>query len=141
MSRFVRKPVFRVSARLYSIKIWLEAINFGFRKTCRQIKGVDQLCGKTAQLISAIVLAYAKAGFLITRLTFLNSDVLQRRIFFSSLFCSKHRIMGTHIRNNPLHCSQLLSELLVFELSFVNIGLCLFACAMKVLIQFEMQNI
>ena len=46
-----------------------------------------------------------------------------------------------HIRNNPLHCSQLLSELLVFELNFVNIGLCLFACAIKVIIQFQMQNI
>ena len=32
-----------------------------------------------------------------------------------------------HIRNNHLHCSQLLSELLVFELNFVNIGLCLLA--------------
>ena len=26
--------------------------------------------------------------------------------------------MGTHIPNNPLHCSQLLSELLEFELNF-----------------------
>ena len=91
----------------------------------------------TAQLISAIVLAYAKAGFLITRLIFLNWDVLQRRIFFLFNFALKR----THIRNNPLQCSQLLSELQVFELNFVNIGLCLFACAMKVLIQFEMQNI
>ena len=62
-------------------------------------------------------------------------------IFFLFNFALKHRIVGTHIRTNPLHCSQLLSELLVFELNFVNIGLCLFACAMKVIIQFHIQNI
>ena len=63
------------------------------------------------------VLAYAKEGFLMTRLIFLNWGVLHRRTFFSLNFALKHRIVSTHIRNYHLHCSQLLSELLVFELN------------------------
>ena len=75
-----------------------------------------------------------------TLLIFLNWGVLQRCTFVLLNFALKHRIkiVGTHIHNNPLHCSQFLSELLVFELNFVNIGLCLFSCAMKVIIQFQM---
>ena len=69
---------------------------------------------------------------------FKQGCITEAYIFFLLNFDLKHRIVGTHIRNNPLHCSQLLSELLVFELNFVNIGLCLFDCAMKVLIQLEM---
>ena len=72
---------------------------------------------------------------------FKQGFITEAYIFFLLNFDLKHRIVGTHIRNNPLHCSQLLSELLVFELNFVNIGLCLFDCAMKVLIKLEMQNI
>ena len=41
-----------------------------------------------------------------------------RQLLFLLNFALKHRVVGTHIRNNPLHCSQLLSELLVFELNF-----------------------
>ena len=73
-----------------------------------------------------------------TQLIFLNWVVLAVNVasryyrgvpFLLLNFTLKHMIVGTHIRNNPLHCSQLLSELLLFELNFVNIGLCLFSCA------------
>ena len=50
-----------------------------------------------------------------TRLIFSNWGVLQRRTFF---VLNLALTLGTHIRNNPSHCSQLLSELLVFELIF-----------------------
>ena len=47
---------------------------------------------------------------------FKQGCITEAYIFFLLNFDLKHRIVGTHIRNNPLHCSQLLSELLVFEL-------------------------
>ena len=50
-----------------------------------------------------------------TRLIFSNWGVLQRRTFFD---LNLALTLGTHTRNNPSHCSKLLSELLVFELNF-----------------------
>ena len=57
-------------------------------------------CAVFAQLISSFVLAYAKKqGFLYT-------VVYYRGVHFLLLnFALKHRIVGMHISNNPLHCS------------------------------------
>ena len=70
----MRKPVVGVfDLVLHSHRRWIEAGNFGFRKyrDCTiYVKKTKALISfpATAKLICAIVFAYAKAGFLTTRL-------------------------------------------------------------------------
>ena len=69
----MRKPAFGVSAQVrHKHRRWLEALNFGLRKRrdCSIFVAENALisCADTAQLICAFVFAYAKIGFLITRL-------------------------------------------------------------------------
>ena len=105
-----------------SNRIWLyiEAINFGIRKTCCQ-----QLCLCFSICKSRV--SYDAAHI------FKLGCITEAYIFFLLNFALKHRIVGTHIRNNP----KCIVHNCLFELNC----LCLFACAMKVIIQFQMQNI
>ena len=75
-------------------------------------------CEVIAQQISAFVLAYARVSYDAAHIFKLGCIT---KAYISVLNLAP--TLGTHIRNNPSHCSQLLSELLVFELIFVNIGL------------------
>ena len=108
----VRGSTLHGHVSLMSNRIWLEGINFGFKKSCCQNKGVDQLYGnRTADQCLCFSICKSMASFDAAHI--FNFGCITGVHFLLLNFVLKHRIVGTHIPNNPL----LLSELLVFELN------------------------